>query len=129
MMEVWMSRPGRILIVDGDEAIRELVASALADEGYEVAVVADTASGLACVASFHPKLILLDLMRPRHDGKGLVDAYRAAAGYAVPIVALSTAPDFSEMARGLGAAVCIAKPFDLAQFLDCIQRQLSTRAV
>jgi DNA-binding response OmpR family regulator len=120
-----MQNRGRILVVDGDKAIRELVSTVLTDEGYAVEVAPDTVRGFALVYSFHPQLIILDLLQPHRDDKTLVDTYRALAGLWMRIVALSTAAAISGMEQALGVDVCIVKPFDLAPFLACIEQQLT----
>jgi DNA-binding response OmpR family regulator len=115
---------GRILLIDADDSIREFEGMVLVDEGYEVALAPNTSCALPLLLSFRPQVIILDLLTPEKNGAALVRTLRQAAGCGVSIVAVSTAPHFSEMAAALDVEVCLDKPFDLAAFLLCIQENL-----
>jgi CheY-like chemotaxis protein len=91
----------------------------LGDEGYAVATASDGAQALALLAP-PPDLVLLDTKMPRLDGRGFLDASRAAPGPRAPVVVLTAAlhPDAGEWPD---AAAVVAKPFDLDALLRLAQ--------
>lgn len=121
--------PGRVLVVEDEEAIRETIADALRDEGYEVECARDGLAALAVLEARLPQcphVILLDLMMPRMNGWAFVRALRELpdlrALASVPVVLLSAARDLDQEARQLGVDGHIAKPFDLGVVLDTVGR-------
>jgi len=110
----------RVLVVDDDPAIRQVIALALGDEGYEVDVAADGRAALAAIARHHPDLILLDMKMPGADGWEFVRHYRARYERQAPIVVLTAAPDVAERGEAVHAAAYLAKPFDLDALLACV---------
>jgi CheY-like chemotaxis protein len=81
---------GRVLLVEDDATTRELVRRALERQGYAVAEAADGAAALECLEAAAPSLIVLDLLMPRLDGFGFLDALRARDAWkAVPVVVIS----------------------------------------
>ena len=114
----------RVLVVDDDPDIRELLFSALEDEGFEVVPVANGAEALAVIRTFQPDVILLDLMMPVMDGWQFASELRARE-QEIPLVLLSAARDLGAHAKQLAAADVITKPFDLAELLPKITRVAS----
>ena len=89
-----MTEPTRVLVVDDEPYLADLVATALRYEGFETATAASSAEATAQVADFRPDLIVLDVMLP--DGSGLEVCRRLRAdGCQAPIVFL-TAKDATE---------------------------------
>jgi len=113
----------RILVVDDDRVIQQLLKVNLELEGYVVEVAEDGEDALFQVAMFRPDLILLDIMMPRLDGwevsRRLKDDPRTAS---VPIVLLSARAQETDVQRGdeLGVAAYVTKPFDPIQLLDLV---------
>jgi CheY-like chemotaxis protein len=109
----------RILVIDDDSDIREVVGEALAFEGHEVASARDGAEGLARCHVFHPDLILLDLMMPGMNGWDFRRAQRRDASLArIPVLvvtALGHDPDIE-------VAAVLAKPFRLDDLLAHVRR-------
>lgn len=123
---------GRVLVVEDEEAIRETLADALRDEGYEVECARDGLAALAVLEARLPRcpdVILLDLMMPRMNGWAFVRAVRELPDLRtlarVPVVLLSAARDLEQEARQLGVDGHIAKPFDLGVVLDTVGRLAS----
>jgi CheY-like chemotaxis protein len=113
----------RILIIDDDRDIREILGLLLAAEGYEVDVAVDGVAGLARVQASHPSLVLLDLMMPRLDGEGFLRAFRTMPHTAdIPVVVLTGHPGGPAKAAKLGAAGFLSKPVELADLLSTIRR-------
>jgi CheY-like chemotaxis protein len=112
----------RILIVDDDNDIREIIAVVLAAEGHEVAAAADGASALdELQRPPRPSLILLDMMMPRLDGEGFMKALRSDPNLAdIPVVILTAHPAGRAKAFELGAAGCLRKPVELGDLLAVV---------
>ncbi len=114
----------RILVVDDDPDIRELLFTALEDEGFEVVPAANGQEALATIRTFRPDVIILDLMMPVMDGWQFVKEMRAR-DEDIPLVLLSAARDLPKHAKDLDAAEIIEKPFDLSELLPKIARVAS----
>jgi DNA-binding response OmpR family regulator len=105
---------GRILIVEDDEDIAELLAYTMRKEGFAAEVLLSGSDVPAVVRRDAPDLILLDLMLPGLDGRDIVRVLRAdQQTAAVPIIMITARGDESDRVAGLdlGADDYIAKPF------------------
>ena len=107
----------RVLVVDDEPPIRDLMRMVLEEEGYEVRTATNGAEALAQAATFEPDVILLDMSMPVMDGRAFVEAYRrrGAPPPLAPIIVVTAAGDAAERAAQLRAAGFIAKPFDIDQ--------------
>jgi CheY-like chemotaxis protein len=109
----------RILVIDDDSDIREVVGEALQFAGYQVATARDGREGLASARSFRPDLILLDLMMPGMSGWEFRAAQlRDAALSRIPVVvvtALGHDPDIQ-------VSAVLSKPFRLDDLLVQVRR-------
>ncbi|HEY8786102.1 MAG TPA: response regulator [Candidatus Limnocylindria bacterium] len=114
----------RVLVVDDDPDIRELLFTALEDEGFEVVPAGNGQEALAIIKTFRPDVIVLDLMMPVMDGWQFAQELRAR-DEDIPLVLLSAARDLPTHAKALSAAEIIEKPFDLAELLPKIARVCS----
>ena len=114
----------RVLVVDDDPDIRELLFTALEDEGFEVVPAGNGQEALAIIETFRPDVIVLDLMMPVMDGWQFAAELRAR-DEDIPIVLLSAARDLRTHAKALSAAEIIEKPFDLSELLPKIARVAS----
>jgi DNA-binding response OmpR family regulator len=112
----------RLLVVEDDDTIGELLEAALGDAGYEVAVAAGGAAGLELAARFKPHLVLLDLRMPGVDGRDFASAYRKRTRRPAPIALITAVRDPDRVAEGLSAQGVLAKPFDLADLLNLVAR-------
>jgi two-component system, OmpR family, response regulator MtrA len=102
---------GRVLVVDDDAALAEMLGIVLRGEGFEPTFVADGDRALEAFRETKPDLILLDLMLPGVDGIDVCRQIRAESG--VPIVMLTAKSDTVDVVLGLesGADDYIVKPF------------------
>jgi DNA-binding response OmpR family regulator len=107
---------GRILVVEDDAAIRELISLVLADEGYEVRDAAGGCSGLAALAEWRPDVIVLDLVLGDMDGAAFRAEQRRGGLGDIPVLLVTCAGDPARHAEALGARAC-PKPFDLDDLL------------
>src|SRR5918992_6087870 len=104
----------KVLVVDDDLNIQRVLVFTLKQEGFEVIVASDGASGVEMATSAQPDLILMDVSMPRLDGYAATQQIRAAeAGRRVPIIMLTSEADVEQRVRGLraGADDDIVKPF------------------
>jgi DNA-binding response OmpR family regulator len=108
----------RILVVDDDSSIRQVIAYALGDEGYEVDEASDGQTALESVGRQHPDLILLDMKMPGIDGWEFARLYRELYERTAPIIVLTAARDAAQRAWDIDAVSYIPKPFDLDALLE-----------
>lgn len=119
-----MGAKQKILIVDDDENIAELISLYLTKECFETMIVGDGETALKTVESFRPNLILLDLMLPGIDGYQVCREVRAAS--AVPIIMLSAKGEIFDKVLGLelGADDYMEKPFDSKELVARVKAVL-----
>lgn len=117
-----MSQANRILVVEDDDSIRELVHMTLADEGYEVMTAAHGAAALEIIGNSQPDFIILDMCMPVMDGWEFSRLYHQMPGPHAPIVVLSAAHSISSPALDVEASAYLTKPFDLEDLLDLVGR-------
>src|SRR4051794_21088666 len=101
----------RILLVDDDESIRQVVSIFLSDEGYAIGQAGNGQAALDLLDEFRPDMILLDLRMPVMDGWEFVRVYRTLPGPHVPIIAFVAALRAEEERDEIGAVGLLAKPF------------------
>ncbi|HEX9269740.1 MAG TPA: response regulator [Candidatus Limnocylindria bacterium] len=114
-----MTAAKRILLVEDDQAIRDIVALALEGEGHEVAAASDGAGALDRVAGATFDVIVLDLRLPGMDGREFVQRYRESGSAGARLVLMTASTDGDALAAELGAR-SIAKPFDLPALLALV---------
>jgi len=112
------SPPARILVVDDEPSITDLVATVLRYEGFEVRTADTGRRALEAVTAFRPHLLILDIMLPDLDGFE-VQGRLAAAGDRVPILFLTARDATEDKVRGLtmGADDYVTKPFSLEELV------------
>lgn len=119
------NHPKRILVVEDEAHIAEGIRLNLSMNGYEVALAPDGVQGLALWRSWHPHLIVLDIMLPMMDGLSVLRTVREN-DQRLPVLILSAKNSPEDKVLGLQCGVddYLAKPFDLDEFLLRIQRLL-----
>ena len=115
----------RLLVVDDEATIRELLAGSLRFAGYEVATAASGTEAVRAAAAARPDLILLDVMMPDGDGFETVRRLRDA-NQDVPVIFLTARDEVSDRVNGfaLGADDYVTKPFSLDEVLARIRAVL-----
>jgi CheY-like chemotaxis protein len=118
----------RILVVEDDDDIRQLLTELLAAEGYEVRGASDGPQALELAESWGPHVVLLDLVLPSMDGRVFLGKLRATTTTIRPAVVVLSAKTLGpeERAELPGAAV-VAKPFDVDALMDAVNQAVSTR--
>jgi CheY-like chemotaxis protein len=112
----------RILVVDDETALRELVADVLTDAGYVVSTASNGDQAIAALQSTRPDVVLLDLVMPGMNGWEFLETCRAtSASRGLPIVIMSGARDAQRAIATSTIVRLISKPFDLEELLATIQ--------
>jgi two-component system response regulator MtrA len=114
----------RVLVVDDDPALSEMLSIVLRGEGFDTAVVSDGPRALPAVRELRPDVVLLDLMLPGMNGIDVCRAIRAESG--VPIVMLTAKSDTVDVVLGLesGADDYVIKPFKPKELVARIRARL-----
>ncbi|WP_028244787.1 MtrAB system response regulator MtrA [Pseudoclavibacter soli] len=114
----------RILAVDDDEALAEMLEIVLSRQGWEVVSAGDGPSAVSAFEREHPDLVLLDVMLPGFDGIEVARRIRESSD--VPIVMLTARSDTDDVVRGLaaGADDYVPKPFAPQELVARVQARL-----
>ncbi|MET0853418.1 MAG: MtrAB system response regulator MtrA [Microterricola sp.] len=114
----------RILVVDDDTALAEMIGIVLRSEGFEPSFCADGALALDAFRQYKPDLVLLDLMLPGRDGIEVCTQIRAESG--TPVIMLTAKSDTTDVVKGLesGADDYIVKPFNPKELVARIRTRL-----
>ena len=120
-----MTEKARILVVDDEPNITDLVTMALRYEGFEVDVASDGRSALARAATFRPHLMVLDVMLPDVDGFGVLKRIRAD-GQPVSVVFLTARDATEDKINGLtlGGDDYVTKPFSVEELVARVRAVL-----
>jgi len=115
---------GRVLVVDDDAALSEMLGIVLRGEGFEAVFCADGSEALDVFRATKPDLVLLDLMLPGRDGIDVCRAIRAESG--TPIVMLTAKSDTIDIVVGLesGADDYVVKPFKPKELVARIRARI-----
>ncbi len=109
--------PARVLVVDDERALRELLEYGLAQAGFSVRSVAEGSAALPLLQAWAPDLIVLDVMLPGTDGLTLLPEIRRLT--TAPVVMLTARTEVTEKVAGFsaGADDYVGKPFDLEELV------------
>lgn len=119
-----MGVKGRVLVVDDDTALAEMIGIVLGAEGLEVSFCATGSGAVTAFREARPDLVLLDLMLPGIDGIEVCRRIRAESG--VPIVMLTARTDSIDVVAGLesGADDYVPKPFKPKELVARVRARL-----
>jgi CheY-like chemotaxis protein len=110
-----MTSSGRVLVVDDELLVREMLREFLTVVGDEVATAASGAEALEMVRTFQPDVIIVDMVMPGMSGIAVLDALRRT-GHTMPVILISgqivTPPD--------GFFAFLRKPFDLRKLAEVV---------
>lgn len=106
---------GRVLVVDDDARILEMLSDFLIAQGYEVATVTTGAQALNQVASLHPDVIMVDMVMPGLSGADVLAALRQA-GIVVPVILMTG----HQITMREGFFAVLAKPFHMRRLGEVV---------
>lgn len=114
----------KILVVDDDDALREMVGLVLSSNGYQPVFASDGISAVEVFKQSSPDLVLLDIMLPGQSGIDVCNQIRAVSG--VPIIMLTAKGDTEDVVLGLeaGADDYVVKPHNGAELVARVRARL-----
>jgi two-component system, OmpR family, response regulator len=120
-----VTEPARLLVVDDEATILELLSGSLRLAGFEVVMAASGAEAVRAAASSRPDLVLLDVMMPDGDGFETLRRIRSG-GSEVPVIFLTARDEVTDRVRGFkeGGDDYVTKPFSLDELLGRIRAVL-----
>jgi len=119
----------RVLVVDDERGLRQLLEYGLAQAGFTVRSATDGSSALALLDSWDPDVIVLDVMLPGGDGFSVLSEIRSRT--TAPVVMLTARTEVAERVAGLtaGADDYVGKPFDLEELVARLRTLLRRPAI
>ncbi len=118
------ARPGRtnrVLVIDDDQTVRDLMRRVLSREGFDVVTAADGAEGLALARELRPSVITLDVLMHELDGWGVLEEIRNdPVLFDTPVIMLSIL-DEKQKGFALGASAYLTKPVDRARLAQALE--------
>lgn len=126
------SRTQRVLVIEDDQTIADVIRLQLEQDGLTVEVAPDGAAGLEAAAREHPDLIVADLLTPRMHGYEVIRRIRASHGTCrIPILVLSAQAYAADQRKAMqmGADAFLSKPFELDELGQTVRRILDTMRV
>jgi len=114
----------KILIMDDDPTIADLLTEALADEGYETFMTTQSLRFYDAVREHQPDLILLDLMMPYLDGLDELKLMTMGVNHQIPVIVVTAflgAANEEQDFRDAGVVHIVYKPFDLDKLVDLVK--------
>jgi CheY-like chemotaxis protein len=120
----------RILVVDDDESIRDLLRMHLTSAGYEVQVAADAIAAGYIVLRAPPDLIITDVSMPHMDGFEFVAALKADSSLPrIPVIFLTSMEEGDHRSRELGAVGYVTKPVRADRLLALVAQHVPGGAI
>ena len=118
-----MTETYRVMVVDDDDGVREILGLALSAEGYEVESAEDGARALRALALRPADVVLVDMRMPEVDGAEFCRQYAQQRGGGGPVILMTAAMAGRTMPTALpGVIETLAKPFDLDDVLGAVAR-------
>jgi DNA-binding response OmpR family regulator len=120
-----VSSEARVLVIEDDKRIQELIKMTLTQEGYQLAVASNGEIGLELAASFKPHLIFLDVLMPVMNGQQFLERYLKMPGPRAIVIALTASHNLFNVVS-LGIDDFITKPFDIEKLVSYTKRYIET---
>jgi len=117
----------RVLVVDDEPLIRELVADALREVGFEIQCAANGLEAFDVLRGWLPSVIVLDLMMPQLDGLGFCEMLRLNPRLAkIPVLLVTAGYSPQAAAERMGASAILTKPFELDHLVEMVENLVGT---
>ena len=117
-----MTEPYRVMVIDDDPAVREILGLALSAEGYDVESAINGGEGLMALARRRADVVLVDLRMPEVDGAAFCRQYAEGRDGGGPVILMTAIAGRATPSDLPGVFETLAKPFDLADVLDAVAR-------
>ncbi|PAW95385.1 hypothetical protein CKK33_18525 [Mucilaginibacter sp. MD40] len=115
----------KILVMENDQAIIEIVSLILEDEGYEVKALNTESRILDVINEYKPNVIILDIIRPSEAGTLLCLTLKENPKTKhIPVIVFSTHPKVLTALKEVCADDVVPKPFDVAELINAVETQL-----
>jgi DNA-binding response OmpR family regulator len=119
--------PKKILVVEDDESIGEIVELLLMEAGFQVQLTGSVREFSKCFYTYHADLVILDIRLPDGDGRDLCRAVKQDyTAKDIPVILMSAHAIEDELMYKSGANAFVSKPFDIDFFLEQVNKQLGT---
>lgn len=118
----------RILVVDDDEDLVDIIEEILISEGYLVDRAPNGVEALKAIAQRMPDLILLDMKMPVMDGWQFAREYKGRAEHSAPIVVVTAAESAKKRAMDVSADGWLGKPFNLDELIELVKTRVTPRS-
>jgi DNA-binding NtrC family response regulator len=118
-----MSDTRRVMVIDDDAAVREVLTLALQTEGYEVESARDGAEGLEMLARRSADVVIVDMRMPDVDGARFCRVYAERGGS--PVILMTAMAGRKTSSDLPGVVQAVTKPFDLDEVLDTVARVIA----
>lgn len=114
----------KILVLEKNKDILELIGVILTEEGYELDLISSDKEVFNHIKNFGPDAILLDIIQPTTEGTAICQAIKNAEDTShIPVIVLSTHPK-AEVVKEICADEVVHKPFDISFLVSVIEQQL-----
>ncbi|MBE3567304.1 MAG: response regulator [Thermogemmatispora sp.] len=117
----------KILIMDDDPTIADLLTEALADEGYETHMTTQSLRFYDAVREHDPDLILLDIMMPYLDGRDELKLMEMWLEKKIPVIIVTAYPNVAheeQTFRDAGVVEIVSKPFNLDELVELVRKTI-----
>lgn len=117
----------KILIMDDDPTIADLLTEALADEGYQTYMTTQSLRFYDAVREHNPDLILLDIMMPYLDGRDELKLMAMGTDRRIPVILVTAflgASNEEQDFRDAGVVEIVYKPFDLDKLVELVRKTI-----
>lgn len=124
-----MAEAKRILVVDDQRPVAEMLLAVLKEEGFDVRVCVDSGRAVARASSFQPHLVILDLVMPGLSGRDVLKDLRSTVENAhTPVLLVTAYPSAAALfqANHVEGVEFLSKPFDVDELVDKIRGMLNT---
>jgi CheY-like chemotaxis protein len=119
-----MAASGRVLVVDDDKVVLQIISSILTRQSYEVFCAANVNSALDCMRLVDPDLILLDNLMPGLSGEYFIQSYQQLPNQRANIVVMTIEPYWENTDAHQAVTGYLSKPFKVNDLLNCVTKHL-----